>query len=283
MATVDVEIDELYAGPLANFTDARNALAKRAGDRAADVKKLVKPNAAAWAVNQLYWHKRPVFDGLAKASQAKRDAVVRQLGGRGADAATAEARHHAALEKALGITIAILKDAGDAATETTVDAIRRTLDAIPAPEVNGRLTKPLESVGFSMLSSLMTTAGRGRDVRTPGKVVVMTPSRAGAAAERKASDAARRAGEERRRERTKVVRELEAAKTRERDATSAFTKATHAVEQADRRIASLEDQLQDARRAIGDRHQEADRARLAVNDAAAARVHIERRLKELED
>ena len=57
MATRDSDdrIAELYQGPLDEFTAARNALAKETGDSA--IKKLEKPNLAAWAVNQLYWQR----------------------------------------------------------------------------------------------------------------------------------------------------------------------------------------------------------------------------------
>jgi len=283
MATIDADIDALYAGALADFTSARNALAKRAGDRAAEIRALAKPNAAAWAVNQLHWHKRPLFDALAKASQAKRDAVVRQLGGKSVDAGTVETRHRAALDKALDAAVAFLKSAGDAATPATTAAIRHTLDAVPSPEVNGRLTRPLESIGFSVLSGLMASAGRV-NTRPPADVVVMErPGAARGAASKKAAEAARREAAERKRERANVARQLAAAAARERDATAAFTRAKHALEQADRRIASLETELNEVRRSIGDLQEATSRARVAVNDAAAARVTIERQLKALKD
>ncbi|HEV7888501.1 MAG TPA: hypothetical protein VGO92_13155 [Acidimicrobiales bacterium] len=47
--TVD-DAEDLYALPLAEFTAARNKLAKEAGDKA--IAKLRKPSAAAWALNQ---------------------------------------------------------------------------------------------------------------------------------------------------------------------------------------------------------------------------------------
>ena len=62
MPSLDDEIDALYRLPLAEFVAARNALARRAGDRAAAVKGLARPATAAWAVNQLYWRRRGVFD-----------------------------------------------------------------------------------------------------------------------------------------------------------------------------------------------------------------------------
>ena len=54
--TLESQIDKLYQIPLDEFTPARNALAKETGE--SEIKKLEKPNLAAWSVNQLYWHQR---------------------------------------------------------------------------------------------------------------------------------------------------------------------------------------------------------------------------------
>ena len=62
-------IDQLYRLPLDQFTPARNALAQAAGPRAAEIKALEKPNAAAWAVNQLFWRDRAIYDELIAASE----------------------------------------------------------------------------------------------------------------------------------------------------------------------------------------------------------------------
>ena len=65
---IDDEIDRLYQLPASEFVAARNALAKQAGPGAATVKSLEKPNAPAWAVNQLYWTRRKTFDRLMDAA-----------------------------------------------------------------------------------------------------------------------------------------------------------------------------------------------------------------------
>ena len=44
------EVDALYALPLDEFTKARDALAK--SERDPSIRKLRKPSAAAWALNQ---------------------------------------------------------------------------------------------------------------------------------------------------------------------------------------------------------------------------------------
>ena len=58
MATLDREIDRLYALPLDEFTARRNELAKRLkkegeGEAADEVASLVKPSVPAWTINQL--------------------------------------------------------------------------------------------------------------------------------------------------------------------------------------------------------------------------------------
>ncbi len=68
--SLDAQIDELYQLPLAEFTAARNALAKTlAGADASRVKRLEKATVVPWAVNQLYWRERSAWDRLMKAAQ----------------------------------------------------------------------------------------------------------------------------------------------------------------------------------------------------------------------
>jgi hypothetical protein len=297
MPSLDDEIDHLYQLPTGDFTAARNALAKRAGVRAADIRRLTKPNPAAWAVNQVYWHRRPVFGALVKASEARRAAHVHQLRGEGTDPAVADARHRAALDTAFDQAVAFLRHAGDALAPPTLEAITRTLEAVPSDEIQGRLTRPVDPVGFSMLASLMGT-GPAPARRSPADVVVMprrgttkaevdvdgagaTPSRA-REQQQKADQAARRAREAVTRERERLRKELTAAQAAERRLGDALTAARRAVERAGSRIDRLERHLSEARRALANHHEAADLARTAVNDAAAARVVIERRLQDLE-
>ena len=79
----DDKIDPLYQLPLDEFTAARNALAKETGD--GSIKKLEKPNLAAWAVNQLYWHQRKLYDEVIKTSGQVRTAHKQMLAGKSAD------------------------------------------------------------------------------------------------------------------------------------------------------------------------------------------------------
>jgi len=83
MARADDRIDELYQLPLDEFTPARNALAKELGD--GGIKKLEKPNVAAWAVNQLYWRERKLYDEVIKTAEQLRTAYKQMLAGKPAD------------------------------------------------------------------------------------------------------------------------------------------------------------------------------------------------------
>ena len=93
-------VDDLYALPLAEFTAARNALAKSSGDKS--IAKLRKPSAPAWALNQAarsnkgdvarFLHAaarvrsaadRAALDDLRAAEADVRRAALAALGGKG--------------------------------------------------------------------------------------------------------------------------------------------------------------------------------------------------------
>ena len=66
----DSPLDRLYQLPLSEFVSARNALAKESGTDSAEIRSLPKPSLPAWAVNQLYWRRRDVYDDLIAAALA---------------------------------------------------------------------------------------------------------------------------------------------------------------------------------------------------------------------
>jgi hypothetical protein len=281
---LDADIDRLYQLPLSTFTAARNELAKAAGARGAEIRKLEKPNAAAWAVNQVYWHHRDVFTRLVRASEDLRKAHARKIAGKDADVAHAEARHGAAIEAARRAAGDALTTAGDARSASTMAAIEQTLQAVPAPDVNGRLVRPIRSIGFAALAGLLSP-GRGPQ-REPADVIAITPRQRDAPAGEAAGDRVRaarerREAEARRRARERAARELRDAQAREKTARAAFEKARQAVARADEHIERLEAQLQEARNAAGAARDAADRAQQAINAATSARVGLERRVREL--
>src|SRR5690349_11176374 len=142
----DEQIDQLYQLPLDEFTAARNALAKESGDNA--IKKLEKPNLAAWAVNQLYWHERKLYDEVIKTSTQVRTAYKQMLAGKSADVKAAEVFHAEAMRKAKDAIRKMLEAAGNSSSDAVMTPITETLDALPTTDRPGRLTKPLRRTGF---------------------------------------------------------------------------------------------------------------------------------------
>ncbi len=77
--SASTDIDALFKLPLGEFTSARNALVaqlKKAGRHAeaGEVNALGKPSVSAWAVNQLYWRHRGLFNQLIVAGDRLRRA-----------------------------------------------------------------------------------------------------------------------------------------------------------------------------------------------------------------
>lgn len=156
MSSLDAKIDELYRAPLGEFVAARTALAKTlSGDEAKRVKALAKPTAVPWAVNQVYWQTRGVYDRLIKSGEKLREAQVAALGGKKADIRAATDVHRKAIAEAVqqAETFAAADGAHPAA-----DALLRTFEAISLAseplETPGRLTRPLQPAGFEALAGV---------------------------------------------------------------------------------------------------------------------------------
>jgi hypothetical protein len=240
MADLDSDIDRLYEGPLDAFIDARNALAK--ATKVAAVKALVKPSLPAWAVNRLHWHQRALVDRLIAASETVRAEHQRALAGEKAAIAGAEQAHREVLREAVAAAKDVLTAGGHAITPSTLDAVRDTLSALPSPEANGRLTRPLAPRGLEALAGLVLAAR----VAGPAAAPPAGKAATGAAhthAEREKAKAAERAAKEREAARRKA----DAALARAREALGA---ADAAVAQAERDLASLQTERVAAREAV---------------------------------
>ena len=253
MADLDSDIDRLYQGPLDAFIDARNALAK--ATKVAAVKALVKPSLPAWAVNQLHWHHRTLVDRLIAASDGVRAEHQRALAGEKAAIAAAEQTHREVLREAAAAAKDVLTAAGHPVTPGTLDAIRDTLRALPAPEAAGRLTRPLAPRGLEALAGLVLAARVPGPAAAPPAPPRATPapstppkgkaasSAAHAQAEREKAKAAERAAKEREAARRKA----ETALVRAREDLDA---ADAAVEQAERDLATKQAARVAAREAV---------------------------------
>lgn len=155
------EIDRLFAAPLAEFTSLRNDLAsrlKKAGlqEDAEKIKVLAKPSITAWAVNQLFYDHRDLFDRLRTAGERLRDAQLSQIGGKPADVRSALDERRNVLGVLTGHALAKLEVSGHAATPEAERRINATLEAISLTssaadaERAGRLTQDMDPPGFLM-------------------------------------------------------------------------------------------------------------------------------------
>jgi hypothetical protein len=166
--SLDAKIDELYQQPLDGFVAARNALAKTlSGDDAARVRALGKPTVVPWAVNQVYWQSRPVYDKVIKSGERLRAAQIASLEGRrGTDVREAGEAHRRALADAVKAAERLAAAAG---TKPAADALMRTFETLSlaseSPEPPGRLTKPLQPSGFEALAGVAVKATPGDALR----------------------------------------------------------------------------------------------------------------------
>jgi hypothetical protein len=243
MATLETDIDDIYRQPLSGFTAARNALAKGAGSRAAEIKSLEKPSVAAWAVNQLYWRERRTYDRLITAATRLRQAQAKQLSGRQSDVPPAETAHRDALKDAVAAAKEILGVAGEAASAATLTAVTETLRALPADHPPGRLTRPLKPLGFEALAGILRSSARiaaGAVIAFPAPPRVapeVTSRRAREAAEAaqvaRAEKLAAQEAERRKREAVKLTREVRTARSMDQRARTALERAEQAMTRAE--------------------------------------------------
>jgi hypothetical protein len=278
---LESEIDRLYQLPLAEFTAARNALAKKAGGDAARVRALTKPPIVAWAVNQLYWRHGEVWNDLIAAAENARKAHRAVLAGRSGDVRAAGKVHEDGVEKALKTTLAILGAAGHPATDATRHAIATTLRALPGDEPPGRLTKALQPAGFEMLSGFPLAPGPAR----PSRPAPEPPAskRAGTPAEPKVDAKALTRARHEAASTARALRDAETAARREefeqvrteRDERRALDGVEKAREAVARAEADLEEAQAAARRATEMRKAAARRAAEAQKALSEARDRAE--------
>jgi hypothetical protein len=274
--SLDADIDALYRLPPAKFTAARNELAKRAGSRAGEIKALARPNLPAWAVNQLYWQRRPAYDALVRAAGQLRAGHARRLTGHPTSTSSFESAHADALKRALDETRALIVAAGETASPATLNAVAETLQALPSDAPPGRLSRPLKPLGFEALARLLPAAGRAPlKLAVPARPTPHAPSREtprqAAAAKKQAEREAKAAREAERREAAERAKALRAAQADERQAAAALARARMQLsdrqQQRDRLTRDLERVSEDL-----DRLRRELREREAAHRTAAAHV-----------
>jgi hypothetical protein len=260
VSALDTKIDDLYRLPLAEFTGARNALAKSlTGDEAKRVRKLEKPTVVPWAANQVYWRARSTYDRLMKSGEKLRAAQIAALEGRAADVRAASEAHRRAIADAVAEAERLSAGAG---AKPSPDALARTFESLSLathpPETPGRLTDALQPAGFEALAGITDIKVRcekfeGRSTRPelvksdPGRrtpnIEPATTAAAKAAALAAEREAARAAAEQKKHE--AAVKAAEADLARAEDAEH---KARETWERAHDALLSARQALTEVRR-----------------------------------
>ncbi|HEV2591876.1 MAG TPA: hypothetical protein VGU02_08280 [Gaiellaceae bacterium] len=165
MPRVEQRIDALYGLPLAEFTPARNALARELKDD--DIRALAKPSQIAWAINQAARTDTMAVRRLFKAADALRAAQEKSLAGKDADLAGAQQHEREAVRALARSAVAALGGS------THLDRIERTLSAaaldLGARKLlqAGRLTEEIAPSGFGALAGIKLPPARPKRAATP--------------------------------------------------------------------------------------------------------------------
>lgn len=232
MPGLDAEIDRLYALPLTAFTAVRNELARaHGGATGAAIRRLAKPTTTAWAVNQLYWHDRRLWQRLMQAGRALRAAQIAALEGRRSDVRKAAEAHRRELSEALQH---VLQRASSHGVQPLAEPVARMLETVSLSdpvEHAGRFTETMRPAGFEALAGV-TPVARPRAGMPPAPRRAATrrgEDRAAAAARAAATRAAEEAV-------ARAARALAAAEDGRR-------RAEQRASEARQRLASAEDAL----------------------------------------
>lgn len=152
MPRAEQRIDALYGLPLAEFTPARNALARELKDD--DIRALAKPSQIAWAINQAARTDKMAVRRLFKAADALRSAQEKALSGKDADLTGAQQREREAVRALARSAVSAL------GRPAHLDRIERTLSAAALdPDARhllqaGRLTEEIAPLGFGALAGM---------------------------------------------------------------------------------------------------------------------------------
>jgi hypothetical protein len=257
-----VAIDGLYSLPLAEFTSARDELARelqREGDRdgTGEVKRLRKPSVVAWALNQVTRKDRAQAQRLIQAGARLREAQQRLLAGEGREPfqqAAADERHR--VDELAQEAERERRAAGQAVSAAVAEKLRATLHAVAtdagarAEFSAGRLVRDYEPTGLGplpdIIPSIRTRARppkkvRGRSEAERARALRQLEQRLERARTRqRALEEKREETERRLREaRTKVARaasELERAEAAEEGARGRAEEAAEAVSELEREL-----------------------------------------------
>jgi hypothetical protein len=288
---LDSEIDKLYGTPLDEFVADRDELAKRLrrdGDReAADrIKRLRKPSAGAWALNQAVRRRRKETDALLAAGERLREAHEALLAG-GDPAALREAMQE---ERALASALADCAEAIASETGKSGPALReRVRSTVHAAAVDeearaelaaGRFVREREAAGLGPLGAAPALPAKGRTKRD------RAPAKGGKGGRATAGGGA--STRERSRARTKEPSAAEREKAAEREWRGRVAEAERSVGQARATLEEAEaahsdaaGKLQAAREAVGAAEDAERETRAVARERRRALGKLERELERL--
>src|SRR5215204_1756203 len=266
-------IDELYQLPLSEFTAGRNSLATRLRKsgktgNADEVRSLVKPSIPAWAVNQVYWKHRAVFDRLLGAGDRLRKAQSSTLAGKSADVRGALDAVREALSQLSRLAASELETAGHNASPGAMRAVTATLEALSAygtadhAPPAGRLVDEVDPPGFETLATLVPNAGASSGNMMPSRVLRFQQQ--AAVPKRKSSEDKEERREEERRAK------LAAAKAAVQDADKNLREARSLAQEAQSALKKAAANAKDTEQAMIEAEQ--------VMDKVAKEAHAARQL-----
>jgi hypothetical protein len=296
---LDSEIDKLYGVPLDEFVHDRDELAKRLrreGEREAaeQVKKLRKPSAGAWALNQAVRRRRKETDALLAAGERLRAAHESLMSG-GDQAELREAmREERGLASALAdCAEAIASETGKSGAALR-ERVRSTLHAAAVDEeareelAKGRFVREREAVGLGPFAGapVMPATGRPKRDRAPAKGGKRGRAAAGEGDAARGRSAGRGSAGASSAAKERSAAEREKAAERERqeqvaEAERAVEEAQAALEEAEATHAGAASELQAAREAVGAAEDAEREARAVARERRRAVGKLERELERL--
>jgi hypothetical protein len=236
VSALDDRIDDLYKGPLADFTSARNALAKTlSGEQAKHVKALAKPTVVPWAINQLYWHARKTYERLLDRGARLRKAQIAALSGKSAALREATDAQRAALAEAVR-EASRLGGIGAQHRESLTRTLESLSLAAEPSQSPGRLTEVLQPAGFEALAGVTPHLRPLRkESPSPVRAELAPPAEDGRA---RAAEAA--AGRKREAEIKQAEAAVERARAAEAVARQTLERATRERAEAEARLEQLQ-------------------------------------------
>lgn len=292
----DGEVDALFRLPLAEFTGARNTLAAQLkksgrGDEAAIVKALAKPPISAWAVNQLYWNHRHVFDSLLSSGERFHRAQTSRSAGKLTEMRDALDARREALTELSDLATSLLREAGSNPALDTIRRITTTLEAMSAYASRsdaprpGRLTHDVDPPGFESLASFVPGAVvRARKQESSPKTIAPVANTRSASAPvtgvrkldetRNANIAVAKVSLQ------DAKRSLTEARTRARSAEASRNKASAVAKEAEKQKREAEERLERARAASQEAARRARTVAAEAEEATRALEYAKRAVKE---